>query len=157
MGAHHETIAPYREAAMTTRTRESATDRIFDGILQRQATLFDVIRSSNDRINRFNHSVIEGARQGSLDWAEVGRRWVSKPTDVVGVYEAEAEAVSASQTRTLALAREWVEDATQSQRETADALRQGLGDAREALQRVQESAPQLLRRAARRDGEKAAS
>ena len=142
---------------MTTRTRESATDRIFDGILQRQATLFDVIRSSNDRINRFNHSVIEGARQGSLDWAEVGRRWVSKPTDVVGVYEAEAEAVSASQTRTLALAREWVEDATQSQRETADALRQGLGDAREALQRVQESAPQLLRRAARRDGEKAAS
>jgi len=142
---------------MTTRTRESATDRIFDGILQRQATLFDVIRSSNDRINRFNHSVIEGARQGSLDWAEVGRRWVSKPTDVVGVYEAAAEAVSASQTRTLALAREWVEDATQSQRETADALRQGLGDAREALQRVQESAPQLLRRAARRDGEKAAS
>jgi len=142
---------------MTTRTRESATDRIFDGILQRQTTLFDVIRSSNDRLNRFNHSVIEGARQGSRDWAEVGRRWVSKPTDLVGVYEATAEAVGNSQTRSLALAREWVEDATQSQRETSDALRQGLGDAREVLQRVQESAPQLLRRAARRDGEKAAS
>ena len=142
---------------MTTRTRESATDRIFDGILQRQTTLFDVIRSSNDRLNRFNHSVIEGARQGSRDWAEVGRRWAEKPTDLVGVYEAAAEAVGNSQTRSLALAREWVEDATQSQRETSDALRQGLGDAREVLQRVQESAPQLLRRAARRDGEKAAS
>ena len=143
---------------MTTRTRESATDRIFDGILQRQATLFDVIRSSNDRINRFNHSVIEGARQGNRDWAEVGRRFASKPTDFVGVYEAAAEAVGNSQTRSLALAREWVEDAAQSQRETADALRQGLGDAREALQRVQENAPQILRRAtARRDGEKAAS
>ena len=143
---------------MTTRTRESATDRIFDGILQRQGTLFDVIRSNNDRINRFNHSVIEGARQGSRDWAEVGRRWASKPADFVGVYEAATEAVGNSQTRSLALAREWVEDATQSQRETSDALRQGLGDAREALQRVQESAPQLLRRAtARRDGEKAAS
>ncbi len=142
---------------MTTRTRESATDRIFDGILQRQTTLFDVIRSSNDRLNRFNHSVIEGARQGSRDWAEVGRRWAAKPTDFVGVYEAAAEAVGNSQTRSLALAREWVEDATQSQRETSDALRQGLGDAREVLQRVQESAPQLLRRAARRDGEKAAS
>ena len=142
---------------MTTRTRESATDRIFDGILQRQATIFDVVRSGNDRINRFNHSVIEGARQGSRDWAEVGRLWAGKPTDIVGVYEAAAEAVGNSQTRTLALAREWVEDATQSQRETADALRQGLGDAREALQRVQESAPQLLRRATRRDGEKAAS
>ena len=142
---------------MTTRTRESATDRIFDGILQRQATIFDVVRSGNDRINRFNHSMIEGARQGSRDWAEVGRLWAGKPTDIVGVYEAAAEAVGNSQTRTLALAREWVEDATQSQRETADALRQGLGDAREALQRVQESAPQLLRRATRRDGEKAAS
>ena len=143
---------------MTTRTRESATDRIFDGILQRQATIFDVVRSSNERINRFNHSVIEGARQGSRDWAEVGRRWANKPTDLVGAYEAAAEAIANSQTRSLALAREWVEDATQSQRETADALRQGLGDAREALQRVQERAPQLLRRAtARRDGEKAAS
>ena len=142
---------------MTTRTRESATDRIFDGILQRQTTLFDVIRSSNDRLNRFNHSVIEGARQGSRDWAEVGRRFAAKPSDFVGVYEAAAEAVGNSQSRSLALAREWVEDATQSQRETSDALRQGLGDAREVLQRVQESAPQLLRRAARRDGEKAAS
>ena len=143
---------------MTTRTRESATDSIFDGILQRQATIFDVVRSSNERINRFNHSVIEGARQGSRDWAEVGRRWANKPTDLVGVYEATAEAIGNSQTRSLALAREWVEDATQSQRETADALRQGLGDAREAFQRVQESAPQLLRRAtARRDGEKTAS
>ena len=143
---------------MTTRTRESATDRIFDGILQRQATMFDVVRSNNERINRFNHSVIEGARQGSRDWAAVGRRWATKPTDIVGVYEAAAEAISNSQTRTLALAREWVEDATQSQRETAEALRQGLGDAREALQRVQESAPKLLRRVtARRDGEKAAS
>lgn len=142
---------------MTTRTRESATDRIFDGILQRQATIFDVVRSSNERVNRFNHSVIEGARQGSRDWAEVGRRWANKPTDLVGVYEAATEAIGNSQTRSLALAREWVEDATQSQRETADALRQGLGDAREAFQRVQESAPQLLRRAARRDGEKTAS
>ena len=143
---------------MTTRTSESATDRIFDGILQRQATIFDVVRSSNERINRFNHSVIEGARQGSRDWAEVGRRWANKPTDFVGVYEAAAEAMGNSQTRSLALAREWVEDATQSQCETADALRQGLGDAREAFQRVQESAPQLLRRAtARRDGEKTAS
>ena len=143
---------------MTTRTRESATDRIFDGILQRQATIFDVVRTSNERINRFNHSVIEGARQGSRDWAEVGRLWASKPTDIVGVYEAAAEAIGNSQTRSLALAREWVEDATQSQRETADAMRQGLGDAREVLQRVQESAPQLLRRAtARRDGEKTTS
>ena len=143
---------------MTTRTRESATDRIFDGILQRQATIFDVVRSNNERINRFNHSVIEGARQGSRDWAEVGRLWANKPTDIVGVYEAAAEAIGNSQTRSLALAREWVEDATQSQRETADAMRQGLGDAREVLQRVQESAPQLLRRAgARRDGEKTAS
>ncbi len=143
---------------MTTRTRESATDRIFDGILQRQATVFDVVRSSNERINRFNHSVIEGARQGSRDWAEVGRRWANKPTDLVGVYEAAAEAIGNSQARSLALAREWVEDATQSQRETADALRQGLGDAREAFQRVQERAPQLLRRAtSRRDGEKTAS
>ncbi len=142
---------------MTTRARESATDRIFDAVQLRQATLFDVVRSSNDRTNRFTHSLIEGARQGSLDWAEVGRRWANNPTDFVGVYEAATEDVGNSQARTLALARELVEDATQSQRETADALRQGLGDAREALQRVQESAPQLLCRATRRDGAEAAS
>jgi hypothetical protein len=138
---------------MSTPTRESAADRIFDSLIERQATAFDVIRSSNDRWNRFNHSLIEGARQGGRDWTEVGRRWVSSPTDFVGVYESIGEAIGNQQARTLALAREWVEDAVQSQRETADAVRQGFGDAREVIQRVQERAPQLLRRN-NRDGQK---
>lgn len=145
---------------MSTRTRESATDRIFDGIIERQATLFDVIRGNNERIHRFNHSLIEGARQGGRDWAEVGRRWANNPTDIVGFYESVSEAIGNGQQRTLALAREWVEDALQSQRETTDAFRQGFGDAREIVQQVQERAPQLLRRGANggrtgRDGGKA--
>lgn len=148
---------------MSTRTRESTTDRIFDGLIDRQATVYDVIRSGNERIHRFNHSLIEGARAGSRDWAEVGRRWVNSPTDLAAVYEAVTDAIGNSQARTLALAREWMEDTVQAQRETTDALRQSFGDVREVVQAVQENGTELLRRARtapatrRRNGDKAAT
>jgi hypothetical protein len=131
---------------MTTPTRVSVTDRVFDGLIERQATFFDVVRGGNDRINRFNHSLIEGARQGSREWAEVGRRFLTNPTDASGIYEAFSDAIGNSQARGLALVREWVEDTVQSQRETRDALRQGFGDVREVVQAVQESGPEFLRR-----------
>ena len=57
-----------------------------------------------------------------------------------------SEATGNSQSRSLALAREWLDDALESQREGQEVLRQGLGDVREAVQRVQENAPQFLRR-----------
>ncbi|HUF53003.1 MAG TPA: hypothetical protein VMR52_04420 [Dehalococcoidia bacterium] len=120
---------------MSTPTRTtSVTDRIFDSWIERQATLFDVVRGSNDRINRFNHSMLEGARQGSREWAEVGRRFAHNPTDLVSVYEAMSEAMGNAQARGLALVREWADDAVQAQRETRDALSQGLGDVREVVQ-----------------------
>ena len=49
---------------MSTTTPKASTDRLFDAILERQAGIFDAIRSRNDRLHRFNRSVIEGARQG---------------------------------------------------------------------------------------------
>jgi hypothetical protein len=62
------------------------------------------------------------------------------------VYEAMTEALSNGQQRTLALTREWIEDIVEGQRESREVVRQGLGDWREAIERVQESAPQFLRR-----------
>ncbi|TMB96686.1 MAG: hypothetical protein E6J42_08855 [Chloroflexi bacterium] len=141
---------------MSTPTRSAATDRIFDAILERQTGLFDAIRSNSERSHRFTRSVIEGARQGSRDWAEVSRRWIANPTDLVGVYEAMSEAVGNSQTRLLALSREWIDDVVESQREGREVLRQGIGDWRQAMERVQENAPAFLRRGAwnRRNNEK---
>jgi hypothetical protein len=146
---------------MSTPTREPTRDRIFDSLIERQASLYDIIRAGNERIHRFNRSLIEGARQGSRDWTEVGRRWANSPTDMVGVWEAVSDAIGNSQARTLALAREWVEDAVTAQRETRDAFQQGFGDVREVVQRVQENGNELMRRArsaparTRRNGEKA--
>ncbi|HUG46040.1 MAG TPA: hypothetical protein VMK31_05965, partial [Sphingomicrobium sp.] len=114
--------------------------------IERQATFFDVIRGANDRINRFNHSLIEGARQGSREWADVGRRFVHNPTDFVGVFEAMSDAVGNAQARNLALVREWADDAAQAQRETREALSQGLVDAREVVQAVQQNGAGILRR-----------
>jgi len=131
---------------MSTTTRKAAADRFFDSLIERQAGVYDAVRSSNERNHRFTRSVIEGARAGSRDWAEVGRRWVANPTDVVGVYEAMTEALSNGQQRALALTREWVEDIVEGQRESREVVRQGLGDWREAIERVQENAPQFLRR-----------
>jgi hypothetical protein len=131
---------------MSTPTRTSVTDRIFDSLIERQATFFDVVRGSNDRINRFNHSMLEGARQGGREWAEVGRRFAQNPTDLVGLYEAAAEAMGNAQARGLALVREWADDAVQAQRETRDALSQGLGDVREVVKSVQENGPNIFRR-----------
>jgi len=131
---------------MSTTTRKATADRVFDAFIERQAGLYDAVRSNNERSHRFTRSLIEGARAGSRDWTEVGRRWIGSPTDVVGVYEAMTEAVGNGQQRTLALARELIEDVVESQRETRDVLRAGFGDVRQAIEQVQENAPQFLRR-----------
>jgi hypothetical protein len=142
-------------------TRETATtDRLSSAIMERQASLFDAIRSGADRNHRFTRSLIESARQGNRDWLEVGRRWVTNPTDITGIYEAVSDAIGNAQSRTLALSREWFEDAVESQRESRELLRQGLGDAREAVERAGARVPQFLRRNAWNrvtDGDRASS
>lgn len=135
---------------MSTSTRSSLLDRYFDSVIERQANLFDAVRNSNERYHRFTHSLIEGARQNTHEWLEVQRRWLANPMDLVGAYEAVSEAAGNSQSRALALAREWLEDLVETQREGREVLRQGLGDVREAVQRVQDNAPEFLRRNSQR-------
>lgn len=141
---------------MSTQTRTSAADRFFDSLVERQASVFDAVRSAAERNHRFTRSVIEGARQTNLDWTEVGRRFLKNPTDLIGLYEAISEAVGNQQSRVLALSREWIEDVVESQRESREVFRQGIGDWREAIERVQESAPTFLRRSgwSRRNNDK---
>jgi hypothetical protein len=128
-------------------TREATTaDRLTNAILERQASVFDLIRANSDRNHRFTRSLIESYRQGNRDWLEVSRRWVKNPADVTGIYEAVSEAIGNAQQRTIALSREWFEDTVESQRESRVILRQGLGDAREAVERAGASVPQFLRR-----------
>jgi hypothetical protein len=135
---------------MATSSRETATNQFFDSVIQRQAALFDTIRSATDRYHRFNRSLIEGARQSSQDWTDVGRRWLTNPTDFLAFYEAASEAIGNGQARTLALAREWVEDQLEAQRETRESLRKGFGDVREAVERARADAPEFFRRGFRR-------
>ena len=128
--------------------REATTtaDRVSNAILERQTSVFDLLRANTDRNHRFTRSLIESYRQGNRDWLEVGRRWVKNPTDVTGIYEAVSDAIGNGQQRTIALSREWFEDTVESQRESREVLRQGLGDWRQAIEQVQENAPQFLRR-----------
>jgi hypothetical protein len=127
--------------------RETTTaDRLSNAILERQASIFDLIRANTDRNHRFTRSLIESYRQGNRDWLEVGRRWVKSPTDVSSIYEAVSDAIGNAQQRTIALSREWFEDTVESQRESRVILRQGLGDAREAVERASANVPQFLRR-----------
>ena len=129
-------------------TREVTTtaDRLSNAILERQASVFDLIRANTDRNHRFTRSLIESYRQGNREWLEVGRRWVKNPADVTGIYEAVSDAIGNAQQRTIALSREWFEDTVESQRESRVILRQGLGDAREVVERAGASVPQFLRR-----------
>jgi hypothetical protein len=129
-----------------TRQTTTTTDRLSEAILERQAGIFDIIRSATDRNHRFTRSLIESTRQANRDWLEVGRRWVTHPSDVTGVYEAMADAVGNAQQRTIALSREWFEDVVETQRENRQLLRQGLGDAREVVERAGARVPQFLRR-----------
>lgn len=131
-------------------TRESATDKVFDYFLERQTALFEAIRASADRTNRFNHSLIEGVRQSSQEWIEVNRRWLEKPTDLIGLWEGSSEALGNAQQRNLALVREWIEDRVEVQRESSEAIRRGIGEVREVVERAQANAPEFLRRGWRR-------
>lgn len=135
---------------MATSTRETTTNRLFDTVVEGQATVFEAFRSATERYHRFNRSLLEGYRQSAADWTEVGRRWASNPTDLLGVYEATAEALGNGQARTLALAREWVEDRLEAQRETRESFRKGFGDVREAVEKVRADAPEFFRRGFRR-------
>ena len=141
---------------MSTQTRASAVDRFFDSIIERQASVYDAVRSATERNHRFTRSIIEGARQSNRDWTEVGRRFINKPSDLIGVYEAMSEAVGNQQSRALALSREWIEDVVEGQREGREVVRQGIGDWREAIEQVQANAPTFLRRSgwSRRNHEK---
>ena len=76
---------------MATSAREPASDRLFDYLIERQTSLFDAVRGSAERYHRFNRSVIESARQSTVDWTEVGRRWLANPGDLIGTYEAASE------------------------------------------------------------------
>jgi hypothetical protein len=134
----------------TSTSRQSASDRLFDFLIERQSSVFESIRSSADRYHRFNQSLIEGARQSSQDWAEVGKRWLSRPTDLIGLWEGASDAWGAGQQRSLSLVREWIEDRVEVQRESREAIRRGIGDVREVVERVQANAPDFLRRATRR-------
>lgn len=142
----------------TTREPTTTADRLAGAIIERQAGIFDAIRSSSDRSHRFTRSLIESTRQGNRDWLEVGRVWVTRPSDITGIFEAMSEAIGNAQQRTLALSREWFEDAVENQREGRELFRQGLGDAREAVERASARVPQFLRRSRlvpARDGDKA--
>ena len=137
---------------MASSSSESASERAFDFILERQASIFETIRTASDRYHRFNHSLIEGARASTQEWTEVGKRWLDRPTDVMGVWEAAVEAIGNGQQRSLALFREWIEDRVEVQRENSEAIRRGIGEVRDVVERVQANAPEFLRRGIRRNG-----
>ena len=86
------------------REATTAADRVSNAILERQASVFDLIRANTDRNHRFTRSLIESYRQGNREWLEVSRRWVKNPTDVTGIYEAVSDAIGNAQQRTIALA-----------------------------------------------------
>ncbi len=125
-------------------TRESI-DRLFMAITERQESTFDDIKAANERYHRFGRSVIEGARQGAIDWTNVTRSWAHRPTDVFGLYESATEAMANAQSRRLALWQEALEDLSESQREGREVIRRGYGQVRQAVESVQESVPSFLR------------
>ena len=135
---------------MATSTRETTANQIFNSIIEGQIAIFDYWRKAADRAHRFNQSLVEGARQSTQDWTDVGRRWLNNPTDLLGLYEAASEAAGNGQARTLALTREWVEDRLEAQRETRDSLRKGFGDVRDVVERARAEAPEFFRRGFRR-------
>ncbi len=132
---------------MTTTTRAIA-DRLFDALIDRQDGAFQALKAANERRFRFSRSVIEGARQGANDLVDLGRKWVQRPTDVLGLYEVTAEAFGNAQARSLALLQEWLENVAESQREGREVLRRGFGEMREAAEQVRANAPSFLRRTA---------
>ena len=120
-------------------------DRFFESFIERQEASFEAFKSANERTYRFARSVLEGARQGLHDWTDVGRTWVQRPTDVVGLYEAVSEAFANGQARNIALWQEALEDLAEGQREGREVVRRNFGDVREAVERVQETVPTFLR------------
>ena len=123
----------------------ASIDRLFMAIIERQESALDAIRTGNERYHRFARSVLEASRQGTRDWTNVARGWAERPSDIFGLYESISEAAANGQARRLALWQEALEDLAESQRESRDVMRGGLGRVREAVEAVQENVPSFLR------------
>jgi len=112
--------------------------------------MIEAIDKGNQRGYRVSKTLLRQARRGQREVVALAKKWSEAPTDLLGFYEALLDAQNRAQTRSLELAREWLDELGGTRGEIGDAMRGVIQANRAASEAVADAARGALGRAVAR-------
>ena len=126
------------------------TDKVFAALNQSYDAMIEAIEKGNQRGYRVSKTLLRQARRGQREVVALAKKWSEAPTDLLGFYEALLDAQNRAQTRSLELAREWLDELGGTRGEIGDAMRGVIQANRAASEAVADAARGALGRAVAR-------
>ena len=105
-------------ASSTTGT----ADRFVDAVSETSAAVNERVKSGIERAHRITSTLYGEVERAQQDALELGRKVLSDPADIVGISGLAYEKASAAQDRVFEFARNFVDEAATSTRETRSAV-----------------------------------
>jgi gas vesicle protein len=126
---------------------KDSVDQFFDSVNVAYDALLDAVKSANDRGYRISRKVIDEVEQAQRDTIDLGRRFATAPVDFAGNSSSAVRALTEAQSRTLDLARQILDEVSDSGREARDTTRKVIEANREAGQAAVEATRNTVKRA----------
>jgi hypothetical protein len=127
--------------------KEGTVDQFFDAVNEAYDALLDAVKSANDRGYRVSRKVIDEVEQGQRDMIELSRRFALAPMDFAGFSSGVVRSLTDAQSRTLDLARQILDEVSDSGREARDTARKVIEANRGAGQAAVEATRATVKRA----------
>lgn len=124
----------------TQTATQTAADKYFDALTQSYDAVIDAVKQSNERGYRIASNLIAEAQRGQREQVELGKTWVSDPTDVAGFFRAAMEQTTKAQGRALELARQLFDELSESRNEGREAIEKVIAAQRSAGEAAVEAA-----------------
>jgi hypothetical protein len=101
---------------------DDATSKLIEALNESTDALIDAIRAANDRGHRFSIAMLEQAQESQREAAELARKWIAAPLDIMGLVSAIVENTTKAQARALDATRQWFGELSDAQRETRELI-----------------------------------
>jgi hypothetical protein len=127
--------------------KTESVDKFFNAVNDAYDALLDAAKSANERGYRVSRRVIDEIERGQREAVDMTRRAAVAPRDVAGFYSSAVRSLTDAQGRVLDLARQLLDEATDSGRESRDTMRKMIEANRQAGQAAIEATRDSFTRA----------
>lgn len=103
-------------------TNTEAVDKILTAVNEGSDAVVDAIRAANDRGHRFTTAMLESAQENQREAAEIARRWLEAPFDMLGLLTMLSENTMKAQSRALDATRQVFSEMADAQKETRELI-----------------------------------